>query len=107
MLRAKGIACILIGHVKVKRFDDPLGTSFDQYQFDLHEKVHLALQRWADSILFANTETIVKSEEVGFNKQKTIGKDLTGKRFLFTQKRQGIEVRRSWRLRAHSLQARP
>ena len=89
MLRAKGIACILIGHVKVKRFDDPLGTSFDQYQFDLHEKVHLALQRWADSILFANTETIVKSEEVGFNKQKTIGKDLTGKRFLFTQKRPG------------------
>jgi len=89
MLRKKGIAVILIGHVKVKRFDDPLGTSFDQYQFDLHEKVHLSLQRWADSILFANNETVVKTEEVGFNKEKKTGKDITGARFLFTQKRPG------------------
>ena len=89
MLRQKGISVILIGHVKVKRFDDPLGASFDQYQFDLHERIQLALQRWADSILFANTETIVKTEEVGFNKEKKTGKDLTGQRFLFTQKRPG------------------
>ncbi len=89
MLRTKGIAVILIGHVKVKRFDDPLGASFDQYQFDLHEKVHLALTRWADSILFANTKTIVKTEDVGFNKEKKTGKDLSGQRFLFTQRRPG------------------
>ena len=89
MLRQKGIAVILIGHVKVKRFDDPLGASFDQYQFDLHEKVHLALTRWADSILFANTKTIVKTEDVGFNKEKKTGKDLSGQRFLFTQRRPG------------------
>ena len=88
-LRSKGISCILIGHVKVKRFDDPLGASFDQYQFDLHERIQLALQRWADSILFANSETIVKTEDVGFNKDKKIGKDLTGARYLFTQKRPG------------------
>jgi len=88
-LRSKGISCILIGHVKVKRFDDPLGASFDQYQFDLHERIQLALQRWADSILFANSETIVKTEEVGFNKEKKTGKDLTGARYLFTQKRPG------------------
>ncbi len=88
-LRSKGISVILIGHVKVKRFDDPLGASFDQYQFDLHERIQLALQRWADSILFANSETIVKTEEVGFNKEKKTGKDLTGARFLFTQKRPG------------------
>ena len=88
-LRSKGISVILIGHVKVKRFDDPLGASFDQYQFDLNERIQLKLQRWADSILFANSETIVKSEEVGFNKEKKIGKDLTGARYLFTQKRPG------------------
>ena len=89
MLRQKGIAVILIGHIKVKRFDDPLGASFDQYQFDVHEKIQLALQRWSDSILFANSETIVKSEDVGFNKEKKVGKDLTGARYLFTQKRPG------------------
>tara|TARA_R110000868_G_scaffold243498_1_gene499476 strand:- start:509 stop:1288 length:780 start_codon:yes stop_codon:yes gene_type:complete len=89
MLRKKGISVIVIGHVKVKRFDDPLGASFDQYQFDIQEKMALTLQRWSDSILFANTETIVKTEEVGFNKEKKIGKDLSGARFLFTQKRPG------------------
>lgn len=88
-LRSKGISVILIGHVKVKRFDDPLGASFDQYQFDLNERIQLALQRWADSILFANSETIVKTEDVGFNKEKKTGKDLTGTRYLFTQKRPG------------------
>jgi len=88
-LRSKGISVILIGHVKVKRFDDPLGASFDQYQFDLNERIQLALQRWADSILFANSETIVKTEDVGFKKEKKTGKDLTGARYLFTQKRPG------------------
>ena len=88
-LRSNGISVILIGHVKVKRFDDPLGASFDQYQFDLNERIQLALQRWADSILFANSETIVKTEDVGFKKEKKTGKDLTGARYLFTQKRPG------------------
>ena len=88
-LRSNGISVILIGHVKVKRFDDPLGASFDQYQFYLNERIQLALQRWADSILFANSETIVKTEDVGFKKEKKTGKDLTGARYLFTQKRPG------------------
>lgn len=85
-LRAQNITVIIIGHAKVKRFDDPLGLSFDQYQFDVHEKVHLCLQRWADSILFLSTETIVQTEDVGF-KEKKRGRDLTGERFIFTQKR--------------------
>lgn len=88
-LRAKGVATILIGHVKVKRFDDPLGASFDQYTFDVHEKVQAPLIRWADSILFANTETIVATEEVGFGQEKKRGRDMTGERYLYTQKRPG------------------
>ena len=61
----------------------------DQYQFDIQEKMALTLQRWADSIVFANSETMVKTEEIGFNKEKKTGKDLTGARWLFTQKRPG------------------
>lgn len=88
-LRSKGIACILIGHVKVKRFDDPLGDSYDQYQFDIHEKVANAVFRWSDSILFANTKTAVKKEDVGFNKEKKRAVDITRQRYLFTQKTPG------------------
>ena len=89
MLRKKGISVIIIGHVKVKRFDDPLGASFDQYQFDIQEKMALTLQRWADSILFCNTETAVKSENVGHKQDKNKALRLDNSRYLFTQKRPG------------------
>jgi len=85
---AKGMASIIIGHVKVKRFDDPTGESYDQYMFDIHEKAANVLFRWADVILFCNTKVVVKKEEQGFNKKKSRGIDITGgERFLFTQKR--------------------
>ncbi len=84
----KNMASIIIGHVKVKRFDDPTGDSFDQYQFDINEKASNLLFRWADLILFCNTKITVKKENAGFNKEKKRGIDTTGgKRFLFTQKR--------------------
>jgi hypothetical protein len=83
----KQMASIIIGHVTVKRFDDPQGASYDQYQFDVHAKAAAMLYRWADVILFANTKVIVKTEDVGFKKEHKIGVDLTGgTRFLYTQK---------------------
>lgn len=88
-LRAtKNMASIIIGHVKVKRFDDPGGDSYDTYMFDVNEKVANVLFRWADLILFCGTKVVVKKEDQGFNKEKHRGVDLTGgQRFLFTQKR--------------------
>lgn len=88
-LRAdRNMASIIIGHVKVKRFDDPAGDSYDQYQFDIHEKAANLLYRWADVILFCNTKVVVKKEDVGFNKEKARGIDISGgARFLYTQKR--------------------
>jgi len=84
----RNMASIIVGHVTVKRFDDPAGDSYDQYQFDIHGKAANLLYRWADVILFANTKVVVKKEDVGFNKEKARGIDVTGgARFLYTQKR--------------------
>ncbi len=84
----KNMASILIGHVAVKRFDDPTQDAYDQYQFDISSKAGNALYRWCDSILFANTKVQVKREEEGFNKEKKRAIDNTGgERFLFTQHR--------------------
>lgn len=85
----KNMAIILIGHVVVKRYDDPLGDSFDQYQFDIHAKAANALYRWADSIGFANTKTAVKREDVGFNKEKKRAVQTGDSRFLFPRKSPG------------------
>lgn len=85
---AKNMSTIIIGHVKVKRFDDPGGDSYDQYQLDLHDKAANLLYRWADLILFGNTKVAVKKEEQGFGQTKNRGIDISnGQRFLYTQKR--------------------
>ncbi|MFZ5832268.1 MAG: ATP-binding protein [Planctomycetota bacterium] len=88
-LRAdRNMASILIGHVKVKRFDDPAGDSYDQYQFDINDKAANLFYRWVDVILFCNTKVVVKKEDVGFNKHHARGIDAYGgARFLYTQKR--------------------
>ena len=84
----RNMAIIIVGHVLVKRFDDPAGDSYDQYQFDMHAKAANLLYRWADVILFCNTKVVVKTEDVGFGKTKSRGLDNTGgARFLYTQKR--------------------
>lgn len=88
-LRAeKNMASIIIGHVKVKRFDDPGTDSYDQYQFDVHDRVSNLIARWADLILFCNTRTVVKKEDKGFNKERHRAVDTAGgAHFLYTQAR--------------------
>lgn len=71
----RNMAVILIGHVKVKPFNDPERPSYDQYQFDINEKAASALYRWADVIGFANFSVSIVAEEAGFNKKKIKAED--------------------------------
>lgn len=83
----RNMASILIGHVKVKSFTDPINGTYDQWQFDINDKAASLLYRWADVVLFCNCKTIVKSEDAGFNKQTKRGMDISGgQRFLYTCK---------------------
>jgi len=88
-LRAqKNMASVLIGHVRVKAFNDPTQDSYDTYMWDVNDKASAMLIRWADSILFANGKTTVKKEDQGFGKAKARAIDTAaGERFLYTQKR--------------------
>lgn len=88
MLRNQhGMASIVIGHIKVKRFDDPAGLSYNQHQFDLNEKAASHLFRWADLILFCNTKVAVLKEDVGFGKNVKRGVDTSGgQRYMYTHK---------------------
>ncbi len=85
----RNMASILVGHVIVRRFDDPAGGSYDQYTWDIGEKNAALLYRWADSILFCNRRpAVVKVEDAGFGKEVKHGVDITGdQHFLYTQKR--------------------
>lgn len=83
-LRTKGIGSILIGHVKVKQFNDPTAEPYDQYQFDIHDKASNLLYRWADSILFATRK--ITSRGVEKNDKATRGVAIGDNPILYTRK---------------------
>ncbi len=79
----KNMVVIIIGHCEIKRFDSPEVEPYDRYQPKLQSRASALLQEWADAVLFANYRTLVKKDEVGFNKQVNRG-ITTGERLLYT-----------------------
>jgi hypothetical protein len=82
----RGMAVILIGHVKVKTFNDPLTDPYDTYTFDLQDRAANLLYRWADAILFANYKTYARTVAQAGDK-KTVHAVGGTERAVFTEKR--------------------
>ncbi|MFA5630299.1 MAG: ATP-binding protein [Porticoccaceae bacterium] len=79
----RNMAVILIGHCEIKRFDSPEVEPYDRYQPKLQTRSSALVQEWADAVLFANYRTMVKKEDVGFN--KTVSRGITtGERLIYT-----------------------
>jgi hypothetical protein len=79
----KGMAVILIAHTEIKRFDSPETEPYDRYQPKLQTRSSALVQEWADAVLFTNYRTMVKKEEVGFDKKVSRG-ITTGERLIYT-----------------------
>lgn len=71
--RDRGMTIVLIAHSTVERFDDPETVSYDRYEIDLHAKGVGAIEREMDAILLVKQDVVVKTEDVGFNKERSIG----------------------------------
>lgn len=82
----KGMVVILLAHCQIKRFDSPEVEPFDRYQPKLQERSNAILREWADAVLFANYKTIVRKDDVGFNKTNNRGIS-TGERLLYTSEK--------------------
>ena len=83
-LRDRGLAVIVLAHTEIKRFDSPESEPYDRYRPKLQERSSALVQEWADAVLFANYQTIVKKDDVGFN--KTVARGIsTGRRVIYTQ----------------------
>lgn len=82
----RGMAIILIAHCEIKRFDSPEVEPYDRYQPKLQSRASALVREWCDAVLFANYKTIVKKDDVGFN--KTVSRGIsTGERLLFTSEK--------------------
>ena len=80
---SKNMAVILIAHSEIKRFDSPEVEPYDRYQPKLQARSSALVQEWCDAVLFTNFKTIVKKDDVGFN--KTVSRGITtGERLIYT-----------------------
>ena len=82
----RGMAVILLAHTTIKRFDSPEVEPYDRYQPKLQDRSNAVIREWADAVLFANYKTIVKKDDVGFNKTSNRGIS-NGERMLFCNER--------------------
>lgn len=94
----KGMVVILIAHTQIKRFDSPEVEPYDRYQPKLQERSNAILREWADAVFFANYKTIVKKDDVGFNKTTNRGVS-TGERLLFTSERPAYMAKNRYNLK--------
>jgi hypothetical protein len=82
----RGMVVILLAHTAIKRFDSPEVEPFDRYQPKLQERSNALVREWCDAVLFANYKTVVKHDDVGFN--KTVNRGIsTGERLLYCTER--------------------
>ncbi len=82
----KGMAVIILGHCEIKRFDSPEVESYDRYQPKCQARASALIQEWADCVLFAGYQTVVRKEDVGFNKSVSKGID-AGERLIYTSEK--------------------
>jgi len=94
---SKGMSVVLIAHTEIKRFDSPEVEPYDRYQPKLQARSSALVREWCDAVLFANYRTIVKKDDVGFNKTNNRGIS-TGERLLFTAERPAYMAKNRYNL---------
>jgi hypothetical protein len=93
----KQMTVILLAHNTIKRFDSPEVEPFDRYQPKLQERSSAVVREWADAVMFANYKTIVKKDDVGFN--KTVARGISsGERMLYTTERPAYMAKNRYNL---------
>jgi len=84
---SSGKAIILIGHMQVKHFDDPLGAGYDRFEVALRQKLAGLLRQWSDYVLFANLD-VAQQKVGGENKAVT-----NGTRWVHTQRSPAFDAK--------------
>ena len=72
----KGMACILIAHSKIEKFEDPESAAYDRYSPRLHKHANALISEWVDAVLFATRKFRTQKEDTGFNRERTIAAPL-------------------------------
>jgi len=82
----RGMNILLIAHSRIRRFDSPDSQSYDRYEPDLHAKISPLIEREMDAIFLIKDQATVKSQDIGFNKERHIAEG-SGRLFIYTESR--------------------
>lgn len=88
-----GMHIILIAHSQIRTFRNPIGEDFDRYQMALHEKSAAVIRQWADALLFARHDVVIKAD--GDHKVRALD---TGARVIETQHAGGWDAKNRYDL---------
>ena len=68
--REKGMACVLLAHSQVKRFEDPTTEAFDRFEIKLHRRASDLFTEYVDLVGFANVRMTTKETTSNFGQKK-------------------------------------
>lgn len=80
--RDRGMAVILICHVKQQRIESPTLEGYDAYVLKLHSKAGALAEEWADIVGFAAHRIALKKSDAAFGAKENKAK-ATGERMLY------------------------
>jgi len=87
-IRERGVTMLLLGHVQIRPFKNPLGEDYDRYVADVHHKTWGVTHKWADAILFGQFRTVL--DDMGGARPKGIGGT---DRVLYCQRRDAFDAK--------------
>lgn len=93
LLAKRGVDIVILAHILVKPFKNPMGEDFDRYVVDCHHKTWGVTHKWADATLFLNFLTDVREKEPG--KKKGIGGTT---RIMYTERRDAFDAKNRYGL---------
>lgn len=89
-LQTNGVATVILSHIQVKEFRNPMGADFDRYISDVHPKTWSATHKWADLVLFGTFAIVVDKVDKRQNKGKGIGGT---QRVLYCERRDAFDAK--------------
>jgi hypothetical protein len=66
----QGKTVFLVGHVKIKTFNDPLGPAYDQYLLSAEVQAAGLINQWVDYVLFARERVLM--QKTGEDERKAV-----------------------------------
>lgn len=96
-VRDRGITILLLGHVQIRPFKNPLGEDFDRYVSDVHHKTWGVTHKWADAVLFGQFVNVVDKDKPTDKKGKGIGGT---DRVIYTERRDAYDAKNRYGLPA-------